>query len=69
MNTTQNIQAKVSLILSGSCNPASDLLELVNAGLISENEATQALYTSGRKNGRVRDQARQECAYMAQYDI
>lgn len=70
---TQNIgpmmAAKIRNILSGSCTPASDLLDLVNDGKLTAHEATEALRKSGRTGGCVRTQAHAESAYMRAHNI
>ena len=72
-NMTQNIgpmlAAKIQNILSGSCTPAGDLLDLVDAGKLTAHEATQSLHQSGRTGGCVRTQAHAESVYMRAHNI
>jgi hypothetical protein len=61
--------AQVRRILAGSCTPAIDLLRMVDDGLITAHDATEALQASGRGVTDVHSAAAYERDYMRIHDI
>lgn len=63
------VAAQVRRILAGSCTPACDLVRMVDDGLITAHDATEALQATGRKIADVHSEAAAERDYMLRHDI
>lgn len=59
----------IKSILSGSCSPASDLLDMVEDGYLTAGEATLALQQSGRKVADVHSAASIEHEHMLRLGV
>jgi|GEM_PF-3466799 len=67
-NDMETTQDKIRKILSGSCTPASDLLDLVDDGAITAFEASGILRNSGRKVADVHSAAAAEIEQQRRFD-